>query len=149
MWERSYQMTLDDWVRSDSYSHYLNELDEDLPEPIDRGARVHHVVAGLLVQWMNYIPVTTENLMWLIDEHSLATRAYVVAKLRKYREPDGGRDGVVNLPSTVIMPIGHLIEFFIMIKMPMRLGGYLNAIGLPAAKRYEKEISTIFDEVCS
>jgi hypothetical protein len=126
---------------------YLNRLDEVLPEPIDRGALVHQVVADLLVEWMNYVPVAVEDLMCLIDEHPFATRNYVVAKLRKYREPDGGPDGVVNLPSTVIMPIGHLIEFFIMIKFPTRLGGYLKVVRMPTAKRYEREILEIFGDV--
>jgi len=44
-------------------------------------------------------------------------------------------------------PLGHLIEYFLILKKPENLVGYIRSIRIPGAKKYAKEIKRIFDDI--
>ncbi|WP_199772719.1 hypothetical protein [Pseudomonas fluorescens] len=138
-------MTLEKLLQSDIYADYLEELDKDLPRQIDRKAKVHKVIMDLQNEWLDEAGVTTDDLFWLIRNHRKSTIHYITTKQTTYTEPNGGRDNIVNLPPTIIFPIGHLIEFFLALKTPAKLLSYIKTIRIPRASTYHKEITNIFN----
>lgn len=138
-------MILEEFLQSDLYTDYLDELDKAIPREIDRKAKVHKVIMDLQKEWLDASNVTIEDLFWLICNHKKSTINYIATKQKTYTEPNGGRDNIVNLPPTTIFPIGHLIEFFLALKTPEKLLEYVKIIRMPKANAYHKEITNIFD----
>lgn len=138
-------MTFEELLQSDLYTDYLDELDKTLPQQIDRKAKIHKVILDLQNEWLYAARVTTDDLYWLIRNHKKSTIHYITTKQKNYTEPNGGRNNIVNLPPTVIFPIGHLIEYFLALKTPENLLEYMKAIRMPKANTYHKEIINIFN----
>lgn len=144
---RDFNMRLIEFMQSDLYVNYLDDLDEKMSVKIDRVSTLHGIVEKIELDSLNYASLTLEDLKWLIENYRIKTINYILIKLEKYTEPDGGNDNIVNLAPKINFPIGHLIEFYILLKKPEELIGYIKKIRIPDAKKYGKEITSIFNEV--
>lgn len=140
-------MTLAEFMYSEDYNKYLDKLDGSLLlMKIDRAEEPHKVVIELQSRWLILAEVTPDDLLALVTNYEENTIKYMVQKQVAYTEPDGGEDNIVNHPPRIDFPIGHLIEFFILLKKPKELMGYLKAIRMPGPKKYASEITNIFNE---
>ena len=139
-------MTLNKFMNEAYYRDYLLIVEEKLSEKIDTKTEVYDVVLDLLNGWLGKAEVSLFDLKWLIENYREETACYIAKKIEKYREPDGGPEKIINLPLTREFPIGHLIEYFLILKKPERLAGYLNSIRIPGVKKYAKEIKEMFDD---
>ncbi|ECF6265327.1 hypothetical protein FOK29_23820, partial [Salmonella enterica] len=59
-------MNLIEFMRTDDYIKYLDDLDNYLPEKIDRKSELYDVVVDLLNDWLSYSSVSIDELNWLI-----------------------------------------------------------------------------------
>ncbi|EJX0634496.1 hypothetical protein ODD08_004622 [Salmonella enterica] len=140
-------MKLIEFIQSDFYASYLNDLDEKMAIKIDRVSPLHRIIEKIELDSLNCASLTLDDLKWLIENYRLKTIHYIIMKLEKYTEPDGGKDNIVNLPPKVNFPIGHLIEFYILLKKQERLLDYIKEIRIPDSKKYTKEITKMFNEI--
>lgn len=140
-------MTLNDFMNEDFYRDYLLTVEERLSEKIDMKSKVSEIILNLENEFLEKAEVSLNDIKWLIENHREETAQYMVKKNEIYLEPDGGEEGIVNYPPTVDFPIGHLIEYFLILKKPEKLVDYIRSIRIPSAKKYAKEIKKIFDDV--
>ena len=140
-------MKLTEFMQSDFYVSYLDDLDERMSIKIDRISTLHGIVEKIELDSLNHASLTLEDLKWIIDNYRVRTIHYILIKLKKYTESDGGDDNIVNLSPKINFPIGHLIEFYILLKKPEELFDYIKKIRIPDARKYVKEITNIFNEV--
>ncbi|ELY3362346.1 hypothetical protein SMW69_002879 [Salmonella enterica] len=140
-------MNLIEFMRTDDYIKYLDDLDNYLPEKIDRKSELYDVVVDLLNDWLSYSSVSIDELNWLILNHRRETINYIVKKNFIYTEPDGGEDDIINERPGVYFPISHLIEYYLLLKNSDVLCSYIKKNRIPKAKQYTKEIANLFSEV--
>ncbi|NBF11944.1 hypothetical protein GV818_25175 [Pseudomonas sp. Fl4BN1] len=81
-----------------------------------------------------------------MSNHRRKTISYAVNKYKAYIEPDGGGENIVNEAPQINFPIGHLIEYFLILNHPERLVEYIKSSKIPSTKKYAKEINGIFLE---
>ncbi|WP_317635620.1 hypothetical protein [Xylocopilactobacillus apicola] len=112
---------------------------------IDRESKVHEVVMEGENEALQFSSVSLDDICWLITNYRDETISYIIKKYARYIEPNGGKDNIVNLPPKINFPIGHLIEFFLMLKAPDKLASYIRKIRIPDAHQYVKEITEIFN----
>lgn len=134
------------FMNSDFYMSYLDDLDEKMPVRIDREATVHSAIIEVEVASLESSSVSLGDIEWLIKNYRSKTIKYIVAKYNSYIEPDGGDEGIVNEAPQINFPIGHLIEYFLILNHPERLVDYIRSSRIPSAKKYAKEINGIFLE---
>jgi hypothetical protein len=140
-------MTLNDFMNEASYRDYLLIVEEKLSEKIDAELEVNEIVLNLLNEFLEKAEVSLSDLKWLLENHREETAYYIAKKYEMYHEPDGGEEGIINDPLMLNFPIGHLIEYYLILKKPEKLVDYIRSIRIPGAKKYAKEIKKIFDDV--
>lgn len=140
-------MKLDEFMQSDVYVDFLNDLDKSLSEKIDRKSKVYDVIINLMEKWLEYASLSYDDLLWVILNCSSGSISYIVKKQIAYTEANGGKDNVINQAPKVNFPIGHLIEYYLLLKRPGDLLEYVTKIRIPGPKKYTKEISKIFSEI--
>lgn len=121
-------MNLIEFMRTDDYIKYLDDLDNYLPEKIDRKSELYDVVVDLLNDWLSYSSVSIDELNWLILNHRRETINYIVKKNFIYTEPDGGEDDIINERPGVYFPISHLIEYYLLLKNSDVLCSYIKKL---------------------
>lgn len=140
-------MTLTEFINTDNYQKYLDELNNSLLiRKIDKTGKVYDVITNVQIKWLQHAIISLDELSFLIVSHKKSTIKYIVQKQVFYNEPNGGEDNLVHEAPNVNFPIGHLIEFFILLKKPDELMSYLKAIRMPGPKKYASEITNIFNE---
>lgn len=138
-------MTLVDLLVSAAYRDYLFGLDAYLDEkPFNHEAPIEPVILRLLEAWMSHANIKADALSCLISTERDQTFRYIAQKLAAYSEPDGGPDNIVNLPATLHMPIGHLIEYLLLRDDVSAVKSYLKKIRMPDSIAYAKEIRVMF-----
>ncbi|EHL9704203.1 hypothetical protein [Salmonella enterica] len=142
-------MKLTEFMQSDFYLSYLDDLDKEMLVKIDRASTVHDVIIKIELDSLNYASLTLDDLKWVIEKYRFKTICYILKKQEKYTEPDGGKDNIVNQAPKVNFPIGHLIEYYLLSKRPSDLLDYVTKIRIPDSKKYVKEIGKIFSEIKS
>ena len=141
-------MTLNDFINEAFYRDYLITVEERLAEKIvEIDPKYIDIILNFENESLRKAGVSTDDLKWLIENHRGETAQYIAIKIKIFREPDGGEEGIVNLPPTIDFPIGHLIEYFLILNKPELLDGYIRSIHIPSAKKYVKEIKKVFDDV--
>lgn len=140
-------MTLEDFMRTESYVKYLDELDKALPEKIDRVSKIHEVIMEVEKESLECASVSPEELDELIRKHPYKTISYIIKKHENFFEPDGGEDNIFNKPPQLNYPIGHLIEYYLLLNTPEDLQKYIKGIGMPNAKKYAKELTDIYSSI--
>jgi len=139
-------MTLNEFMHTESYANYLDALDLVLPEKIDRVTPVHDFIIEVDNESLQHAAVSFDELDALIKNDREKTIAWIVKKNEKYLET-GGEDNIVNKAPQINFPIGHLIEYRLLERNPEGLVDYIKAIGIPGAKKYAKELSTLYAEI--
>lgn len=142
-------MKLTEFMQSDFYLNYLDDLDKEMLVKIDRVSIVHDIILKIELDSLNYASLTLGDIKWLIENHRFKTICYILKKQEKYSEPDGGKDNIVNLAAKINFPIGHLIEYYLLSERPNDLLDYVTKIRIPGSKKYAKEIGKIFSEIKS
>ncbi|XFC40871.1 hypothetical protein ACEF39_003927 [Stenotrophomonas indicatrix] len=138
-------MTLTDLLASAAYRDYLFALDAYLKkQPFKHEAPIDPVIARLQEGWMGHASIEADALLQLIRAERAQTFSYIAQKLAAYSEPDGGPDNIVNLPATLHMPIGHLIEYFLLRDDAAAVKSYLKKIRMPDVVAYAREIRVMF-----
>ena len=140
-------MKLTEFMQSDFYLNYLDDLDKEMPVKIDRVSIVHDVILRIELDSLNYASLTLDDIKWLIENHRFETIRYILKKQETYTEPDGGKDNIINLAPKVNFPIGHLNEYYLLSRRPSDLLEYVTKIQIPGPKKYVKEIEKIFSEI--
>lgn len=140
-------MKLAEFMQSDFYMNYLDDLDKKMLVKIDRVSVIHEIIKKIELESLSYASLSLDNLKWLIDNYRFNTIDYIVFKQKKYIEADGGKDNIVNVTPKINFPIGHLIEFYIILKKPEELVEYIKKIRIPSVKKYAKEIIDIFNSI--
>ena len=140
-------MTLKDFMNETFYREYLQVIEKNILEMIDMESEVHEIILNFENESLEKSGVSINDLKWLIENHCDKTSQYIAKKNAIYVEPDGGEEGIINDPPMVFFPIGHLIEYYLILKKPERLVDYLRSIHIPNAKKYAKEIKEIYDEI--
>lgn len=140
-------MKLTEFMRSDFYLSYLDDLDKKMPVKIDRVSIVQDIILKIEIDSLNYASLTLCDIKWLIENYRFKTMHYILKKQVKYTEPDGGKDNIVNLAPKINFPIGHLIEYYLLSKRPSDLLEYVKKIRIPGPNKYVKEIEKIFSEI--
>lgn len=138
-----------EFINSELYLSYLNELEQYMPEKIDRDTKIHHVVIAHLNKCFRHSAVTFEDLKWLMTHERMDSITYIVKHFVFFREPDGGEDQLVNLPPQIYYPIFHLIDYYLLLKRKEDLLGYIKAIRIPGAAKHKKDITKLFLEAKS
>jgi len=138
-------MTLDELTRSDCYVSYLHELENEILKKIDI-SKMEPVLIKIYNMYMDTAGISAEDLKWLIENCRGQSIFFIKNKHMTYFEPDGGEDNIINEPLKLNFPIGHLIEFFLMLNKPERLIDYIKSIRIPNANKYAKEITDIFNK---
>ncbi|VEB62798.1 Uncharacterised protein [Salmonella enterica subsp. enterica] len=59
-------MKLTDFMQSDIYVSFLDDLEKSLSEKIDRKSKVHDVVISLMEKWLGYASLSFDDLCWVI-----------------------------------------------------------------------------------
>lgn len=144
---KDFKMKLTEFMQSDFYLNYLDDLDKEMPVKIYRVSIVHDVILKIELDSLNYASLTLGDIKWLIENHRFETMRYILKKQETYTEPDGGRDNIINLAPKVNFPIGHLIEYYLLSRRPNELLQYVTKIRIPGPKKYVKEIEKIFSEI--
>lgn len=139
-------MALLNFMKSDFYTSYLNDLDKNMPISIDRETAIHSIIIKVMTASLENSSVSLDDIEWLINNHRHKTISYIVNKYKTYIEPDGGNENIVNEAPQINFPIGHLIEYFLILNHPERLVEYIKSSRIPSAKKYAKEINEIFLE---
>jgi hypothetical protein len=129
---RDFKMKLTDFMQSDIYMSFLDDLEKSLSEKIDRKSKVHDVVIILMEKWLGYASLSFDDLCWVILNCRSTSINYIVKKQEAYTEPDGGKDNIVNQAPKVNFPIGHLIEYYLLSKRPDDLLEYIKKFGFLA-----------------
>ncbi|WP_017349671.1 MULTISPECIES: hypothetical protein [Pantoea] len=140
-------MNLIEFMRSDIYVDFLNDLDKSLSEKIDRNSKVYDVVVNLMEKWLEYASLSFDDLNWVILNCRSESIKYIIKKQVTYREANGGKDNIINLAPKINFPIGHLIEYYLLSKRPIDLLEYVTKIRIPGPRKYVKEIGVIFSEI--
>jgi hypothetical protein len=140
-------MKLTEFMQSDFYLNYLDDLDKEIPVKIDRVSIVHDFIIKIELDSLNHASLTLGDIKWLIENHRLKTIRYIVKKQKNYTEPDGGKDNIINLAPKVNFPVGHLIEYYLLLRRPSDLLEYVKKIRIPGAKKYVREIEGFFSEI--
>lgn len=140
-------MKLTEFMQSDIYTAFLDDLDKSLSEKIDRKSKVYGVIINLMEKWLEYASISYDELSWVILNHREESIDYIVKKQITYTEPNGGKDNIVNQAPGINFPIGHLIEYYLLSRRPNDLIEYVKKIQIPGPKKYVKEIEKIFSEI--
>ncbi|EFB2839708.1 MULTISPECIES: hypothetical protein [Escherichia] len=140
-------MRLAEFMQSDIYVDFLNDLDKSLSEKIDRKSKVYDVVVNLMEKWLEYASMSFDDLHWVISNCRSDSISYIVKKQVTYTEANGGKDNIINQAPKINFPIGHLIEYYLLSKRPNDLLDYVTKIRIPGSKKYVKEIGKIFSEI--
>lgn len=140
-------MTLDEFMQSEDYVKYLDELDKVLPEKIDRTSRIDEVVIEIENDSLQYASVKPEELAELIKKDNGKTISYIMEKHEKFFEPDGGEDNITNKPPQLNYPVGHLIEYYLLSNKAESLLDYIRSVGIPNAKKYVSDLMRIYTQV--
>ena len=104
-------MRLAEFMQSDIYVDFLNDLDKSLSEKIDRKSKVYDVVVNLMEKWLEYASLSFDDLRWVISNCSSDSISYIVKKQVTYTEANGGKDNIINQAPKINFPISHLIEY--------------------------------------
>lgn len=139
-------MKLPELMQSDTYTTFLDDLDKHIPEKIDRSSKVHKSIINLMEKWMQHASLSCEDLLHTISNHQKHLIAYIIKKQATYREPNGGRDNIINHAPKVNFPIGHTIEYYMISKRKIELPEYIIKIRIPYPRQYAREIERIFTE---
>lgn len=138
-------MTLTDLLASAAYRDYLFALDAYLKkQPFKHEAPIEPVIVRVQEGWMGHANIKADALLQLISAERVRTVSYIAQKLAAYSEPDGGPDNIVNLPATLHMPIGHLIEYLLLRDDASAVKSYLKKIRMPDAIAYASEVAEMF-----
>jgi len=136
-----------DFMNEPYYREYLLVVEDKLSEKIDMESEVDELVLNVQNDFMEKAGVSLNDLKWLIDNQGVETARYMAKKYEIYIEPDGGEEGIVNDLPMINFPIGHLVEYFLILKKPEGLLDYVRSIRIPSANKYVKEIKKIFNDV--
>ncbi|WP_178125107.1 hypothetical protein [Pseudomonas sp. Fl4BN1] len=139
-------MALLNFMKSDFYTSYMNDLDKEMPVSIDRETAIHSIIIEVITTSLERSSVSLDDMEWLMSNHRRKTISYAVNKYKAYIEPDGGGENIVNEAPQINFPIGHLIEYFLILNHPERLVEYIKSSKIPSTKKYAKEINGIFLE---
>jgi hypothetical protein len=142
-------MKLKEFLESAFYLNFLDELDDFLPEKIDRASKVYILISNILDKWLSIASISVSDLEWLISHESESVIKYILKKQKAYTEPNGGEDNIVNEIPNRSFPISHLIEYCLLSKRPDDLLEYVAKIRIPGPKKYAKEIVEMFSEIKS
>lgn len=139
------RMTLTDLLASAAYRDYLLALDAYLKkQPFKHEAPIEPVIVRVHEAWMGHANIKADALLYLIGAERVQTFSYIAQKLAAYSEADGGPDNLVNLPATLHMPIGHLIEYLVLRDEAAGMKSYLRRIRVPDAIAYAGEVAEMF-----
>lgn len=69
-------MKLTEFMQSDFYLNYLDDLDKEMPVKIDRVSIVHDVILKIELDSLNYASLTLDDIKWLIENHRF--KQYVI-----------------------------------------------------------------------
>ncbi|MDX5698223.1 hypothetical protein SGP15_24735 [Brenneria sp. L4-2C] len=138
-------MTLDEFTRSDYYISYLHELESAILKKIHI-LEMEPVLMKIYNRYIDAAGISAEDLKWVIENRRKQSIFFIKNKYMTYFEADGGEDNIVNEPLKLNFPIGHLIEFFLILDKPEKLIEYIKSIRIPNAKKYAKEITSIFNK---
>jgi len=136
-----------DFLNERFYRDYLLIVDDHLSEKMDMEFEAGGIILNIICEKMEKAGVGLEDIKWLINNHGEKAARYMAMKSDFYREPDGGEDAVINLPPDRSFPVGHLVEYFLILKKPEELPSFLQSCRMPYARRYAKEILKMFDDV--
>ena len=139
-------MSLHDLIDEAFYREYLLTVEKKLSKTINMESKIHEIVLEEEQESLIKANVSINDLKWLIENFSAETARYMAKKYEMYIEPDGGKEGIKNEPPMANFPIGHLIEYYLILKKPEGLVDYIRSIHIPNAKKYAKEIKEIYDE---
>lgn len=138
-------MTLTDLLASAAYRDYLLAMDEYLKkQPFQHEAAIEPVIVRVQEGWMGHANIKADALLHLISAERAQTFSYIAQKLAAYSEADGGPDNLVNLPATLHMPIGHLIEYLLLRDEAAGMKSYLRKIRVADAIAYASEVAEMF-----
>ncbi|MCW2067566.1 UNVERIFIED_ORG: hypothetical protein M2420_002929 [Stenotrophomonas maltophilia] len=138
-------MTLTDLLASAAYRDYLFALDAYLKkQPFKHEAQIEPVIVRVQEGGMGHVNIKADALLHLIGAERAQTFSYIAQKLAAYSEADGGPDNLVNLPATLHMPIGHLIQYLLLRDGVAGMKGYLKKIRVPNAIVYAGKITAMF-----
>lgn len=138
-------MTLTDLLASAAYRDYLLAMDEFLKkQPFKHEAPIEPVIVHVQEGWMGHANIEADALLCLIGAERVQTFSYIAQKLAAFSEADGGPDNLVNLPATLHMPIGHLIEYLLLRDDVAGMKSYLKKIRVPDAIAYASEVAEMF-----
>ena len=71
-------MKLTEFMQSDFYLNYLDDLDKEMPVKIDRVSIVHDVILKIELDSLNYASLTLDDIKWLIENHRFKTIRYIL-----------------------------------------------------------------------
>ncbi|MCL1918739.1 MAG: hypothetical protein FWG14_10555 [Peptococcaceae bacterium] len=138
---------LRDFINEPFYRKYLLTVEEKMPVKMDMKSRVNNIVLEVENESCAKAGVSPDDLKWLIENCQEETAQYTTKKYVAYTEPDGGPDEIVNDPPGLTFPIGHLIEYLLLLRQPDKLLGYIQSRRIPGEKKYAREIEKIFSDI--
>lgn len=139
------RMTLTDLLASAVYRDYLLALDAYLKkQPFKHEAPIEPVIVRVQEGWMGHANIKADALLQLISAERVQAFSYIAQKLAAYSEADGGPDNLVNLPATLHMPIGHLIEYLLLRDDVAGMRSYLKKTRVSGAIAYASEVAEMF-----
>lgn len=143
-------MTIESFLNEPQYFEFLININSELKKHA-RSEIVLDLIPekfclDMAKEFLEIAHVTITDIRNLLQTNQHSAAIYVAKKMEKYQtaETDAKADEMVKYqPASRVMPIGHLIEF-LLIKSNDDILKYLNHIGIPGAKKYEKEIKKIY-----
>jgi len=124
----------------------LNNVSRDI---IHLDLPANEYVLDRLEEHLNLSGINADNILKLISNSPVDAAIFIAKKMEKYHNPEKDAASKANIkyhPFTRELPVGHLIEY-LLIKDDGALSEYLKKIRIPGAKKYEKEIRKIYDEI--
>ncbi|HBI5340455.1 TPA: hypothetical protein K7661_004455, partial [Salmonella enterica] len=73
-------MKLTEFMRSDFYLSYLDDLDKKMPVKIDRASIVQDIILKIELDSLNYASLTLCDIKWLIENYRFKTMHYILKK---------------------------------------------------------------------
>ncbi|AWH17169.1 hypothetical protein C1922_07485 [Stenotrophomonas sp. ZAC14D2_NAIMI4_7] len=142
-------MKIPEFMQSDTYAILLDKLDRHIPEKIDRRSEVHGSIINLMEKWMQHASLSCDELLHTALNHQEHLVAYIVEKQAAYSKPNGGRDNMISHAPKKNFPIGHIIEYHLLLHGRMALLQYMRKIRMPDPEKYTMDIESIFKETKS
>ncbi|MDR0480712.1 MAG: DUF2695 domain-containing protein [Gallionellaceae bacterium] len=146
-------MKITDLLTEEKYENFLAILNGELNNVsrsiIHLNLPPDKLVLDRLERDLSLSEIRVEDIFELISNSPIAAAIFIAKKMEKYHPPETDENTNANikyLPSTREMPVWHLIEY-LLIKNGGALSAYLQKRRIPGAKKYEREIRAIYDEI--